>query len=183
MQVSRSSAPSRRTFASRPSCSMMSITASIIAQASGPPPNVVPRSSVASSRATSSGHQERRAGEARAQRLRGRDHVGRRCRRDSRRTGSPCDPFRTAPRRRPAARRPRRSACAAPAATRHPGRPRLPRPGPARRSPQRRPRRRVRAIADASPRGRNSTSKGACGKPYHFEAAPQVTAPAAAVRP
>ena len=41
----------------------------------------------------------------------------------------------------------------------------------------------TRASAARSPRGTNSTSNGACGKPYHFCAAPQVTAPAAAVRP
>ena len=41
----------------------------------------------------------------------------------------------------------------------------------------------VRATALMSPRGTNSTSNGACGKPYHFLAAPHVTAPAAAVRP
>ena len=41
----------------------------------------------------------------------------------------------------------------------------------------------IRSIAAKSPRGTNSTSKGACGKPYHFLTAPQVTAPAAAVRP
>ncbi len=41
----------------------------------------------------------------------------------------------------------------------------------------------MRSIAARSPRGTNSTSNGACGKPYHFFAAPQVTAPAAAVRP
>ena len=41
----------------------------------------------------------------------------------------------------------------------------------------------ARAIASTSPLGMNSTSNGVCGKPYHFFAAPQVTAPAAAVRP
>ena len=39
------------------------------------------------------------------------------------------------------------------------------------------------ASAAASRRGRNFTSKGVRGKPYHFLAAPQVSAPAAAVRP
>ncbi len=41
----------------------------------------------------------------------------------------------------------------------------------------------ARSTAARSPRGMNSTSNGACGNPYHFCAAPQVTAPAAAVRP
>ncbi len=40
-----------------------------------------------------------------------------------------------------------------------------------------------RGIAANSPFGMNSTSNGAFGKPYHFCIAPQVTAPAAAVRP
>ena len=39
------------------------------------------------------------------------------------------------------------------------------------------------ASALASRRGRNLTSNGVRGKPYHFLAAPQVSAPAAAVRP
>ena len=38
-------------------------------------------------------------------------------------------------------------------------------------------------VAAAAPRGMKLTSKGVRGKPYHFSRAPQVTAPAAAVRP
>ena len=38
-------------------------------------------------------------------------------------------------------------------------------------------------MAARSPRGMKLTSKGVRGKPYHFSRAPQVTAPAAAVRP
>jgi len=41
----------------------------------------------------------------------------------------------------------------------------------------------IAAAAATSSRGMNATSKGACGNPYHFFCAPQVTAPAAAVRP
>src|SRR6202043_4235368 len=40
-----------------------------------------------------------------------------------------------------------------------------------------------RSTAAGSSRGANSTSNGVRGKPYHLPTAPQVTAPAAAVRP
>jgi hypothetical protein len=51
-QDSRISADICCTFCSRPSLSMMSMTVSTIAQASGPPPNVVPMSSILSLAAT-----------------------------------------------------------------------------------------------------------------------------------
>ena len=76
-QVSRICRASSRTLASRPSLSMMSTTASISAQAIGPPPKVVPRSPVARCAATCVRHQQRRAREAAAEPLGRGEHVGR----------------------------------------------------------------------------------------------------------
>ena len=62
---SRSCCDSSRTLASRPSLSMMSTTVSITAQAIGPPPKVVPRSSCLQVLRDVVGHQQRRARKAR----------------------------------------------------------------------------------------------------------------------
>ena len=182
-QVSRICRDSVRTFSSRPSLSMMSTTVSIIAQAIGPPPNVVPRSSDLQVRRDVIGHQQRRARKAGAERLRGRDHVGRdavhvRGERVARAAHAALHFVEDR-----AARRPRCSARATPAGTARPRSTAPPTPctGSTMTAAVSVPT--MRSIASRSPRGTNSTSNGACGKPYHFCIAPQVTAPAAAVRP
>ena len=77
-RTSRGSRAERcRTFSSRFSDSMMSMTASTIAQAIGPPPNVVPSVSDLQIGRDVIGDQHRRHREARAERLRRRDDVGR----------------------------------------------------------------------------------------------------------
>jgi hypothetical protein len=184
-QRSRTSASTRRTLASRSPSAMASRVATIIAQASGPPPKVLPSAPWPMPFVTSAVASTAPAGKPPATPLATVSRSGT----TSARCAAKGQPVRPMPHctssrinRTPAARVSSRAARShsTPTSTAPPtpctGSTMSAATSLARRASS------AAASAPASWRGRNVTGNGACGNACHF-AEPQVTAPAAAVRP